>query len=936
MKRKAKGRKLVTMVCAIVLFKLVAAQEKDKDKMVGMYIHQAWAYNHPYAARTWTLQDWRSYLGGICQIGYNSILIWPMLETMPNPLTPSDQAELGKTKSIIEVAQKEFKMKVFIVLCPNIAPKSEKASRYTFKDRPLYGMDEYVDSGDPVKLGKLMEWREKLFRPLKQADGVFIIDSDPGGYPNSTNVEFAYLLTAHKRMLNRLRPGIEIYYWAWTGWESYGKFHATGHFTMGTQAEIQDALGLIQRQGIEPWGVASNWASFGQGIDSVMKDRLLAFNYGAIEAEPAFPFTGYGDAAYNAGKLSGSRGVFANALTHAIQLPNTFAFARGAMGLSAETADYVAFANQLIEDAGDEIEESWKALQTTDVSRMEAAVAELSKLQKSTLKTGRLGGLLFNDPRRFIADLISELHMAASLYTLTQTLKSENGKATPRSIGEFGAFINAADDWHKRHGYNSFWYWPPMTEALKAFPSNYLHPFLTGEPWWELGKGETLTERVADAYVQVQTYTPRLISAMKATLKDLNRQKTFKQNFQTLAVYLHPSWHMETKRDYDFWKACGYNTISFLITGVTVSDAILDPYYSRMVNAQQAGFKVEIVVLSNIGGNGHGFDPRDTGQMRKRLNDIESIIKRLSITDVITLVAGDPGGSPVALGEAGVGYFLEMALKVRDMARMHAANAQYNVNLWALAYWDSEATSPFTVDFWDKETLYSRMMIADPAVKDMGIEFPMHNYYRSLALDMYSKANKAPDLFPNNNDIRSLAPSGKNQLLAWPYFLVDEVDDGYTGYLASGIHPTQSETRYLNSLIDSARKLGLNGVVVNVGIDSSDIETEVLNIYATGRFCQDSLLRPEEVIDEFASLIADKGTAPVLGKILRFVENHSTWEASLPQAYRLHPFVVDYPNANQALNALAGVRPITKQKFPLPITPGEFLRRVKIRLLEIH
>ena len=61
-------------------------------KMVGMYVHQHWPYNRPYAARTWTLDDWRGYADGLCKLGYNAVMIWPMLETMPDPPTPSDQA----------------------------------------------------------------------------------------------------------------------------------------------------------------------------------------------------------------------------------------------------------------------------------------------------------------------------------------------------------------------------------------------------------------------------------------------------------------------------------------------------------------------------------------------------------------------------------------------------------------------------------------------------------------------------------------------------------------------------------------------------------------------------------------------------------------------------------------------------------------------------
>jgi hypothetical protein len=43
-------------------------------------------------------------------------------------------------------------------------------------------------------------------------DGVAIIDSDPGGYPDSGNEQFTNLLMAHRKLLDQLRPGIELCY----------------------------------------------------------------------------------------------------------------------------------------------------------------------------------------------------------------------------------------------------------------------------------------------------------------------------------------------------------------------------------------------------------------------------------------------------------------------------------------------------------------------------------------------------------------------------------------------------------------------------------------------------------------------------------------------------------------------------------------------------
>src|SRR5947209_12110170 len=88
-------------------------------KMVGMYIHQHWPYDHPYCARTWTVADYRGYAGALKQLGFNTILIWPMLEIVPDPPTPSDTANLRKIAQVID-ALHGLDMRVWIVLCPNI------------------------------------------------------------------------------------------------------------------------------------------------------------------------------------------------------------------------------------------------------------------------------------------------------------------------------------------------------------------------------------------------------------------------------------------------------------------------------------------------------------------------------------------------------------------------------------------------------------------------------------------------------------------------------------------------------------------------------------------------------------------------------------------------------------------------------------------------
>ncbi len=488
------------------------------NKMIGMYVHQHWAYNHPYAARTWTLEDWRGYMDGLKRLGYNTVLIWPVMETMPNPLTESDKANLDKIARVIDMGHKEFGMKMLLTLSPNAAAKDEEAAKYTFQERPFFYTDRRVDVQDPQALGELLAWREELFRPVKEADGVLIIDSDPGGYPGATNVDFAYLLNAHRKMFDRLRPGIEIYYWIHAGWESYCKYYETGYFEWGSQEEVEDAIRLLARQNPEPWGLASGR---GPGVaDNLgMADRVMSYRYAAIEGEPSFPMTNYGgDSAYNSGNDMGARGTMGNAQTHCVQLPNTFAFVRGAQGKPVSEADYVAFAEELIPGQGRTVVDGWKALAGEDEKAMTAAADALSALSGAQLTPGPLKGLLFGNPQRFVNDLVMQLRLRAALENFRTAVFAE-----PQDRARMGqsllGFVEAAEAWQKQHGYKNMWRWERMEEALEKLDSPVVNEALGRREY--KGEGKTPFEQVQEGYFLVETYTPHLIESMRKAVDEL-------------------------------------------------------------------------------------------------------------------------------------------------------------------------------------------------------------------------------------------------------------------------------------------------------------------------------------------------------------------------------------------------------------------------------
>lgn len=502
------------LVVAGMVISAPAAPPTPNAPLLGMYVHQHWSYNHPYNARTWTLEDWRGYLDGLKRLGYNTVLIWPVLETVPEPMTPSDHANLERIGQVIDMAHNDFAMRAYFVLCPNNRGKDE-AAKYTFEERPFFGTERRVNPADAVEWGKLMAFRKQLITPLKNADGIFIIDSDPGGWPYSTNLDFVSILRSHRFIMNEVNPDMELIYWAGFGWEAYARFYETGEIKRGTEDEFDSTVHMIAGNHLEPWWIASmNEANLTSTLN--MPQRILSFNYGKIEGEPSFPLTNFGDTtAYEGGKLKGQLGVLGNAQTHCVQLPNTFAFARGAQGLTCTREDYVAFAEELLPSHGETIVKAWEALRGGNLAAVEASLASLEVLKKGPLSPGPLKGLLFGDPSRFVLDLELQLRMMGTLETFYQ-LALAQPQGGPAIKTAFAAFIDAHVAWQGQHAYKNNWYDGKLWQALGAIKAPASQETLKNNVF--VGEGETMFDKVQDGLRRMESFTPRLIESMKKDL----------------------------------------------------------------------------------------------------------------------------------------------------------------------------------------------------------------------------------------------------------------------------------------------------------------------------------------------------------------------------------------------------------------------------------
>jgi len=417
--------------------------------------------------------------------------------------------------------------------------------------------------------------------------------------------------------------------------------------------------------------------------------------------------------------------------------------------------------------------------------------------------------------------------------------------------------------------------------------------------------------------------------------EDAQAQDSRKGAIQSIGIYT--CYSGVPAHTIPFFKACGYNTYQIWDQGWGKSPADHERYYGDMSRdverMRAAGFKVYVLLSINVvqcragqrEDNCELFDPSDEKLMRERLQLLAAAVRRLKKADGFTVFAGDPGGYQTATPA----HLVDATKKIIVIIARDAPNAEINVNTWGIAAWD-KYPSPFTVAFWEKEAQLSRDLLgrSDVVGANIGVEFPLHNYYRSLALKCYVDAKKTRELFPSAAEVAGLERRGVKRLWGWPYFLTDECDDGYSGGTAGR---TQAETRYLKQIIDTGRQLGLNGMVANAM--TSNIFAESLNLYAFARFCKDPAATPEQVIIEFSGFISEPKTAGELATVLRFIENRSTWQAGMPEKYRLTDFDVgSLKSAKDALDMLAKVAVRNHCPLPMEKAPAAYVEKLKERL----
>ncbi|HEX4424164.1 MAG TPA: hypothetical protein VH079_02110 [Terriglobales bacterium] len=378
----------------------------------GIHLN-GWPLKYPYAFRSWKEEDWKHFIDIAWAQHINLFYLWPFMEIIPIPLSAEDQAYLQEVQRVIDYAQKQRGMEVWIMQSANRIGVGDCGIRDP-RFRTYWVMGECqqdMNPADPEQFSKIEKSFEALYKTVNNADGFCFIDSDPGGWPRSPLSDQTKIFNAARKLLDRYSAKgaqTKLINWMWQGWGR--EYDPTETNRRQHLVDFMDETIRNFKENLkEPWELISGSANFLEASkkESVL-NKTIYLQYGAIEMEPAFPLTNLGQESIRevfdkAAMYPELRGVMGNNELMSLQFPRTFYFFKTAWDLKYENHPEPQvlreLAAQLYPDHKELIADSFMGLRGNDPEKIKATLGQLEKLVKdgSAGRPGAIGRLLFPD-----------------------------------------------------------------------------------------------------------------------------------------------------------------------------------------------------------------------------------------------------------------------------------------------------------------------------------------------------------------------------------------------------------------------------------------------------------------------------------------------------------------------------------------------------------
>lgn len=319
--------------------------ERAGSGLRGFYLHACWKFNHPFAVRSWSQEDFGGMFALLREMGFNLVMLWPPFECIPAPIGTAERGQLLFYRDLVDRAHAK-KLECWVVATANCTVRPEIAE-IPLAERHYYPFRVDVRLDDPGGREAYLSHRREMQKILNNADAYVTIDGDPGGYPGAAPRDFVDVLLADRRTIDDFGTHPEsqkIVPWLWCGWGAdWGK---NGTWQEPIEPLNGPLLEEIKHRIFGPWNLLpgrSCWEHWANGrTNMALAERAgvipesVLLTYEVIEFEPTPPgiriqfehirrvFREEKDL------LALAKGVMGNAQQPVMALPNLYFFGRSA------------------------------------------------------------------------------------------------------------------------------------------------------------------------------------------------------------------------------------------------------------------------------------------------------------------------------------------------------------------------------------------------------------------------------------------------------------------------------------------------------------------------------------------------------------------------------------------------------------------------------
>jgi hypothetical protein len=508
-------------------------RNKPSYAVRGIHLN-GWPLNYPYAFRSWKEADWKKFIDIAWAQRINLFYLWPFMEIIPVPLSAEDESYLQEVQRVVDYAQKQRGMEVWIMQSANRIGTSDCGTKDPrFRAYWVNDCQKDMNPADPQQFARILKSFEAFYKIVNNADAFVMIDSDPGGWPQSPISDQVKIFQSARKLLDQYsvkKDKTKLIDWMHVGWGRH-KFFTSTDSVVGAYdwtdknpdesdvAFMGETIRNFKANLAEPWDLIAGQPPY---LSIVQKEDVLAktvyLPYGAIESEPAFPATNIGQESVKkvfdrANQFPGLRGVMGNNQLMLLQFPRTWYFFSTAWDKTYENRSepdaMLDLAAQLYPDQKQLIADSFLALRETDSDKINVVLEKLD----STLKEGRagrpgtLGRLLFPDPQAVARNLKMQLEIRAARQSLLKALRGKPDVAESSKLIE--TYFDKLLAWNKETGWDKMiditvWPRPIYEDGKDITEATYrLKQLLSqGSPYTSYAKVNVFFDKIAKDLLQ--------------------------------------------------------------------------------------------------------------------------------------------------------------------------------------------------------------------------------------------------------------------------------------------------------------------------------------------------------------------------------------------------------------------------------------------------